>query len=108
MGAKRKALMEKYGYDTKNAAHLIRLLRMGMEFLKDGELNVTREDASQLLEIKRGEWTLEQVKAEAERGFNLAEQAYLASNLPKYPDVDKINKLAVTVIALGILEIEED
>jgi predicted nucleotidyltransferase len=110
MGAKRKALMEKYGYDTKNAAHLIRLLRMGTEFLKDGELNVTREDASQLLEIKKGEWTLEQVKEEADRGFKLAEQAYLSSNLPKQPDMDVVNDLAVTVVTLGFFmhDIEED
>jgi predicted nucleotidyltransferase len=41
MGDKRKALVERYGYDTKNAAHMIRLLRMGIEFLRDGELNVS-------------------------------------------------------------------
>jgi predicted nucleotidyltransferase len=45
MGDKRKALVERHGYDTKNAAHLIRLLRMGIEFLRDGELNVQRHDA---------------------------------------------------------------
>ena len=33
MGAKRKELVAKHGYDTKNAAHLIRLLRMGIEFM---------------------------------------------------------------------------
>jgi predicted nucleotidyltransferase len=29
MGERRKRLVEQFGYDTKNAAHLIRLLRMG-------------------------------------------------------------------------------
>lgn len=76
MGAKRKTLVERFGYDCKNAAHLIRLLRMGIEFLRDGRLYVRREDAEQLMEIKRGEWTLEDVKAEAECGFRDAEQAY--------------------------------
>ena len=52
MGEKRKRLVEKFGYDTKNASHLIRLLRMGMEFLVDGELHVEREDAKELLRIK--------------------------------------------------------
>lgn len=33
MGEKRKAMVRKYQYDVKNAAHLIRLLRMGAEFL---------------------------------------------------------------------------
>lgn len=104
MGSRRKKLVEKFGYDCKNAAHLIRLLRMGMEFLKDGELNVLREDAPQLLEIKRGEWTLEQVKAEAERGFSLTEQAYLQSDLPKYPDRDEVNRLAVDIIETAYQE----
>lgn len=98
MGAKRKQLVEKFGYDCKNAAHLIRLLRMGVEFLKDGELYVLRQDATQLLEIKRGEWTLEQVKAEADRWFKLSEQAYLDSKLPAGPDYDAINRLAVDIV----------
>lgn len=100
MGQKRKTLVDKFGYDTKNAAHLIRLLRMGMEFMKEGELFVTRHDAQQLLEIKRGEWTLEQVKAEATHGFKMAEQAYLASKLPSSPDMEAINRLSVDVMNL--------
>ena len=75
---------------------------MGIEFLKDGELSVLREDASQLLEIKRGEWTLEQVQTEAEHGFKLSEQAYLNSSLPKSPDLKAINKLAVDVIRMSL------
>lgn len=39
MGEKRKALVNKYGYDTKSVAHLIRLLRMGVEFLTTGEMH---------------------------------------------------------------------
>jgi predicted nucleotidyltransferase len=102
MGTKRKALVDRFGYDTKNAAHLIRLLRMGAEFLKDGFLNVKRHDAQQLLEIKRGEWTLDQVKAEAEWGFKMAEQAYHNSTLPAGPDMDEIRKLTVRVVNIGI------
>jgi predicted nucleotidyltransferase len=102
MGAKRKALVEKYGYDCKNAAHLIRLLRMGIEFLRDGQLYVRRDDAEELLSIKRGEWTLEQVKTEAERGFQAAEEAYRTSTLPPGPDMDRINELAVEVVRLAI------
>ena len=39
----------KYQYDVKNAAHLIRLLRMGTEFLETGRLQVYRTtDADEL------------------------------------------------------------
>src|SRR5215471_4669238 len=68
MGEKRKAMVRKYQYDVKNAAHLIRLLRMGIEFLETGRLQVFRtSDADELKRIKRGGWTLEQVKQQAER-----------------------------------------
>ena len=62
------------GYDAKNAAHLIRLLRMGIEFLTEGTMYVERVDGPELLTIKRGEWPLEKVKAEAERLFQLAQR----------------------------------
>jgi predicted nucleotidyltransferase len=105
MGAKRKQLVEKYGYDTKNASHLIRLLRMGVEFLTEGELYVERTiDASQLLEIKKGGWKLEEVQKEADRWFKNAEQAYINSKLPNEPDKEKINDLLIDVIQTAYKE----
>lgn len=98
MGAKRKALVEQYGFDTKNAAHLIRILRMGIEFLVDGELHVFRHDASQLIEIKTGQWTLEQVKQEAAHLFKRAEAAYDASKLPLRADHKKISQLCLHLL----------
>ena len=98
MGAKRKGLVEKYGYDVKNASHCIRILRMGIEFLREGELHVYRHDAPQLVEIKTGKWTLEQVKKEAERLFTRAENAYDECKFPNKPDVEQINNLAVDIL----------
>ncbi len=98
MGDKRKKLVEKYGYDTKNAAHLIRLLRMGIEFLNEGVLYVSRPDNQQLLEIKRGEWTLEKVKEEADRLFKRAEAAYDNSKLPDRPNAEKVNRFLVETL----------
>lgn len=98
MGEKRKQLVEQHGHDTKNASHLIRLLRMSIEFLNTGELFVEREDASQLIDIKRGLWTLERVKLEADSLFKRAETAYLRSSLPEKPDMDEVNALCVAVI----------
>jgi predicted nucleotidyltransferase len=98
MGEKRKALVDKYGYDCKNAAHCIRLLKMGMEFLIEGKLNVFREDAPWLLSIKRGEWKLEDVKEEAKRLFSLADEAYVRSSLPPEPDYEKANRLVKEII----------
>jgi len=97
MGEKRKKLVEQFGYDTKNAAHLVRLLRMAIEFLGTGKFIVKRPDASQLLDIKNGVWTLEEVKAEAELLFYQAEQAYKNSSLPETIDREKVNALAIAI-----------
>lgn len=105
--AKRRTLYEKMGWDCKAGAHLLRLLRMGIEFLNDGQLYVLRHDAPQLLEIKRGEWGLERVKAEADHLFKLAEEAYVRSTLPVSPDMDKVNKLAVSVIETALKSSEK-
>lgn len=104
MGDKRKKLVEKFGYDTKNGAHLIRLLRMGIEFLKDGELHVQRHDAAQLLEIKHGEWTLDQVKEEAEKLFKRSEQAFDECKFPVRPDPKKVNSLCMEIMGFYLEE----
>jgi len=98
MGEKRKAMVRKYQYDVKNAAHLIRLLRMGSEFIETGALQVYRTtDAEELKIIKRGGWTLDQVKAEAERLFGGVEVARGRSPLPAEPDTVAANELLIAL-----------
>ena len=99
LGAKRKELVARFGFDTKNAGHLIRLLREGIEFLTDGEIHVVREDASELKEIKNGEWTLEAVVTQATRLFDLAQKAYINSPLPPKPDFHKAEGLLAGILA---------
>lgn len=98
MGAKRKSLVERYGYDTKNAAHLIRLLRMGIEFLATGQLNVLRPDAPQLIRIKKGEYNLEKIKTMAEDLFDDARKALMGCALPEEPDHEKAEYILMDMI----------
>lgn len=88
LGEKRKRLVLKCGYDCKNAAHTLRLLRMCVEFLLTGEMFVDREglDAEELLEIKLGRAEKEWVMKEIERQFELAETAFNNSKLPPQAD----------------------
>ena len=98
MGEKRKAMVRKYQYDVKNAAHLIRLLRMGIEFLESGELQVFRtSDAEELKRIKQGGWPLDQVKAQAEQLFGRMEEARARSPLPPRPDATVANALLMDI-----------
>lgn len=107
MGEKRRAMVEEFGFDTKNASHLIRLLRMGTEFLRTGELVVFRPDASELLAIKHGEWSLEKVKAEAEWLFGEAKHALEHSELPDEPRAEDVGRLAERIL-MGALELKHE
>jgi uncharacterized protein len=104
MGAKRKGLVEQFGYDTKNAAHLIRLLAMGAEFLRNGELVVDRRaagDADSLLAIKRGEWKLEEVQALAKGMYEAMETAYNNSPLPEDVDYRKVTDMLMDIMCIA-------
>lgn len=100
LGDKRKRLVLEHGYDCKNAAHCVRLLRMCGEFLHNGEMRVNRADwdADELLSIKRGEWELERVKALAEKLSQEAKVAYEASTLPDEPDRARAERLLVEIV----------
>jgi len=98
MGAKRKELVERFGYDVKNASHLIRLLKMGVETLLTGEMIVERPDNNMLLEIKRGEWSLKKVLDYSDKLFQLMDEAYVKSPLPNKVNEPFVNMLCEEII----------
>ena len=96
MGEKRKRLVEKYGYDVKNAAHMIRLLRMACEVFEYGRLQVKRTfDAEELIEIKTGKWSLDQVIEESQKLLTRAEGALSHTTVREFPDDLFIQKMMV-------------
>lgn len=99
MGEKRKGLVRKYGYDTKNASHLIRLMTMANEFLLTGEMNVYREnDGDFFKDIKTGKYTLEDVKRMANNLFLEAKEAKNMSSLPEEPDYAAAEKILLNIL----------
>lgn len=94
----RSELEEKYGYDTKHAMHLVRLLRMGLESLRDGVVIVKRPDAKELLAIRNGSMTYEEIVAYAEDMENQVMNVwYKQTKLPKRPDIKFAAKLLMDV-----------
>lgn len=94
----RSVLEEAHGYDTKHAMHLVRLLRMGVEALRDEEIVVKRPDAKELLEIRDGAWTYEEiVKYAEEMDREVREVWYKKTNLPKRPDLKFAAELLMDV-----------
>ena len=99
LGDKRKQLVLEHGYDAKNAAHCVRLLRMCKEFLESGEMIVYREkDGAELLEIKRGKWPLDRVKQHANDLFQEIREARDRSSLPSGPDREAAENLLVNIV----------
>lgn len=98
----RAALEAKYGYDTKHGMHLVRLMRMGHEILTTGKVNVKRPDAQELLEIRGGSWTYEEILEWAERMDVTMQKAYDESKLPHSPDRDFLDRLCRISVASAL------
>ena len=94
----RAELEEKFNYDSKHAMHLVRLLRMGVEALRDGEIIVKRPDAEELLAIRNGEWSYEKlIKYAEDMDKQVKEVWYKKTHLPKKPDLKFAAELLMNV-----------
>lgn len=94
----RAKLEEKYGYDTKHASHLVRLLNEGSELLLEKKITFPRPEAFMLLDIINGAFPYE-LLLEIVDGFEKTfESLYEESTLPHSPDVNKINELCIKLI----------
>lgn len=89
---KRKELVETYGYDTKYACHVVRLLLQAEQILAEHDLDLTR-NKDQLKSIRRGEWTEEEVRRWAADKEKNLEELYHKSTLPWGPDEPKVKAL---------------
>lgn len=89
----RAATEIKLGFDGKNATHLIRLMRMCREILEKKEVNVFRHDAEELLAIRNGAWSYEEIVEFAEKEDAALDEVVRKSDLPRAPDIKKIHNL---------------
>ena len=83
-----------FGYDCKHAMHLIRLLRSGYEILTTGVVNVRRPDAEELLAIRKGSLTYDQVVSYADEMIVKFKEINKFA-VPETPDVQKIDRLVI-------------
>lgn len=89
----RNELVLKYGYDTKFASHLIRLLSEGETLLETGELEFPLPNADFLLKIKRGEFELQEILDIADVFEKILADAKEKSSLPDEPRFEEVNEL---------------
>lgn len=97
-GSLRFERIQRFGFDTKQALHLVRLFRMCREILETGEVNVKRKDAAELLAIRNGAWTLPELCEYAEHEDSELDAICEKSCLPEAPDVQEIERRTVNIM----------
>lgn len=93
----RSALEKEFGYDTKHAMHLVRLLRMGKEALETGKVLIKRPDAEELLSIRAGAWTYAECMEYAEDMHALIQNLCKKTELPDSPNIHKISSMLMEI-----------
>ena len=96
---RRSELEAKFGYDTKHALHLIRLLRMGLEIVATGRVLVRRDDRDELLGIKAGALSYDELMTRAETLGQQVHAAAATSPLPAAPDDAALDTLCADIVA---------
>jgi hypothetical protein len=86
-----------HNYDSKNMMHTIRLLQLCEQIFKTNSLNIRVENRDELLDIKAGNWSYEQVMKKAEDLIRSIEHYHSVSRLPEMPDLGKTTKLLVEI-----------
>lgn len=94
---KRVAVVEKYGYDVKFAAHILRLIDEGDQILTTGDIDLLR-NKEEIKHVRNGGYTLEHIEELfAEREKRL-EKAYHESKIPDRPDIKFIHNLLLNCL----------
>lgn len=91
----RPELIERYGYDTKYAMHMLRLGYQGLDLMTKGTvtLPVAEPELQLLVQVRQGLITLDEcltIQAELE---HLLEQAITKADLPVHPDPVVVGRL---------------
>jgi hypothetical protein len=95
----RPELVEKYGYDTKFAYHMVRLGMQGIELMRTGKLILPMKDTERdmLMSIRTGGYTKDEVVANTEHLKLQLEDAIEQSELPERPDREWADKFLTDI-----------
>jgi len=85
------------GYDPKFISHTVRLLKEGEELLKEGKITFPLKDRDELLDIKLGKRSPEEVMEYIENLEALFDKYYDESPLPHAPDFQSANNLIIGI-----------
>lgn len=97
--AKRAELEAKYGYDTKHAAHLVRLVHEGEELLTTGKITLPRPEVDLLRDILEGRFKYDELMERFEGFDEKFDALYETSVLPHSPNTKTANELYLGLIS---------
>lgn len=97
----RAELEARFGYDTKHAAHLLRLMRTGIELLESGELHVKRADAMELRAVRDGALSYDDLISQARTLETRMKAAAASTRLPTDVDHEVLDELLFDLITTG-------
>lgn len=92
----RPELEEQFGYDTKAAMHLMRLLFEAEEYLKTGVITYPRPEKDLLLAIRQGAWNETKLIREYAEAETRVKEAEKVSPLPEKVDRKEVSELITT------------
>lgn len=95
----RKELVEKYGFDTKYASHVIRIGRQCKQILSDGDMDLTY-NADIIKAIRSGQYSKEEVIDLYEQDMNELVQLFEASKLRQEVDMQGIHTLLLECLEM--------
>lgn len=89
----RPELIEKYGFDTKYAGHMLRLGLQGIELMETGRLTLPLppDDRQLVREIRTGRYTMQEALKMAEDTEERLKDAIRNSELPERPDREALD-----------------
>jgi len=103
-GTNRQDLILNYGYDTKFASHLIRLLHEGIELLENQQITFPLTNASEILDIKLGKWHLTNIIQYSDDLESKMMELKKTTTLPKKMNRDLVNDFIVRQMHKWIIE----
>lgn len=95
---KRSELERKFGYDTKHGMHLVRLMRMAREIIIGKGVIVKRPDAEELVAIRNGAMTFDQLMAWAEPREAELDELLKSTPLPKQPNRTRLDEICQEIV----------
>lgn len=93
----RSALEARFGYDTKHALHLVRLLRMAREILETTRVVVRRPDRDELLAIRDGAWSYDELMEQVEALSSDVNDAARKTTLPADVEEGELDALCAEI-----------